>query len=327
MICDADEAMMKKHMTFLSHEHDCCEKDRAAASSRVITDHPSTSHNDGRGLEDNMSNDSTPIPSHCFLRISVAGGPAQNVVVELYKEKLPVTCRNFATLCMAPETTTKKQPLPTYRGTEFHRIVPKFMVQGGDFEKFDGTGGYSSFGGTFKDEGLSVIPHNRPGVVSMANRGKHTNGSQFFITLEATPHLDGKHVAFGQVVEGMNVIQSMANVELEGTRPVPMQRIVIVDCGEGRGPVKEMDSDSSEVSSKRKRKKKEKKRKKHSSKRRKRERRRTTPTTMNHARQASTVNEDEGRNTSEGENEPTVLYTSKSDESSSRRRRMHNGRC
>jgi len=220
-----------------------------------------------------MSTDSTAIPSHCYLRVSVAGGPPQNVVIQFYKEQLPITCHNFAALCAAHGTTSKKRPIPTYRGTEFHRVVKKFMVQGGDFENFDGTGGYSSYGGTFQDEGLGVISHNHAGIVSMANRGKHTNGSQFFITLESCPHLDTKHVSFGQVVEGMNVIHEMANVELEGTRPVPMQRIVIVECGEGRGPVEEKDSNSSDVSNARKRKKrKEKKRKKHRSKRRKRER-------------------------------------------------------
>lgn len=212
------------------------------------------------------------IPSHCFLRVSIAGGPPQNIVIKLYKEKLPITCRNFCRLCSAgPGTTSKKQPLPTYRGTEFHRIVPRFMVQGGDFEKFDGTGGYSSINndGTFKDEGLGVIPHDRAGVVSMANRGKDTNGSQFFITLEATPHLNNKHVAFGQVVEGMNVVSEMATVEREGTRPVPMQRIVIVDCGQGRGPIEENDSSSSDSSKRKRKKRKDKKRKKHRSKKRK----------------------------------------------------------
>lgn len=219
------------------------------------------------------------IPSHCYLSISIAGGPPENVVIQLEKEKLPITCRNFARLCAAPGVTSKRQPLPTYRGTDFHRIVSKFMVQGGDFEKFDGTGGYSIYknNGTFKDEGLRVIPHAAPGVVSMANRGKDTNGSQFFVTLEASPHLNDKHVAFGQVVEGMNVIHQMATVELEGTRPVAMQRIVIRDCGHGRGPARKDQSSSGndlDSSTRKQKKKDKKKRKKHHSKRRKRDRRR-----------------------------------------------------
>ena len=220
-------------------------------------------------------NSTPPIPSHCYLSISIAGGEPQTVVIELFSDKLPITCRNFANLCCAKGATSKKRPLATYRNTEFHRIVPNFMVQGGDFEKFDGTGGYSSFGGTFSDEGLGVISHDQAGVVSMANRGKDTNGSQFFITLEATPHLNGKHVAFGKVVEGMNVIQHMTSVELEGSKPTLMQRIVIVDCGKGRGPVEKMsEGTDSDASASRRRKKKDKKKRKHHSKRRKRDRKR-----------------------------------------------------
>lgn len=221
------------------------------------------------------SNSTTPIPSHCYLSISIAGGDPQIVVIELFSDRLPITCRNFGNLCCAEGATSKKRPLATFRNSEFHRIVPTFMVQGGDFEKFDGTGGYSSFGGTFPDE-ANVISHDKAGVVSMANRGKDTNESQFFITLEATPHLNGKHVAFAQVVQGMHVIHAMTTVELEGTRPTPMQRIVIVDCGKGRGPVNKTNEETdSDVSASRRRKKKDKKkRKKHHSKRRKRDRRR-----------------------------------------------------
>ena len=220
------------------------------------------------------SSNNDDIPSHCFLRVSIAGGPPQTVEIKLYKEQVPIACRNFANLCSASGTTSKTRPLPTYRGSEFHRIVGTFMCQGGDFEKFDGTGGYSSFGGTFADEGF-VISHDCPGVVSMANRGKDTNGSQFFITLEACPHLNQKHVAFGQVTEGMNVIHEMTSVELEGTRPVPMQRIVIVDCGKGRECLEESESSTADSSTQKRKKKKEKKRKKHRSKQRKRERRRS----------------------------------------------------
>ena len=212
--------------------------------------------------------DSSAIPSHCFLRISIAGGPPQTVVIELHKDTVPTTCRNFVSLCNADTSTTRKRPLPAFRGTEFHRIVPGFMVQGGDFEKFDGSGGYSSFSSkTFADENFRTL-HSGPGVVSMANRGPNTNGSQFFITLQATPHLNGKHVAFGQVVEGMEVVQEMARVELDGARPIAMQRIVVVDCGAGRGTLQEdTDSDSSERHVKKKKKRK-------SSTRRKRDRHR-----------------------------------------------------
>lgn len=229
---------------------------------------------------DNTSGSTSTIPSHCFLCISIAGGSPQKVVIELESAKLPKTCKNFASLCAAPGITSKQRPFPTYRGCEFHRIVPKFMVQGGDFEKFNGSGGHSIFGGTFEDEALNVISHDAAGVVSMANRGKDTNGSQFFISLEAAPHLNGKHVAFGRVVEGTSVIHQMATVECEGTQPVPMQRIVIVDCGHGRGPAdvddkKSSNSDAESFSRKRKKRDKKKKHRKHRShkERRKRDRR------------------------------------------------------
>jgi peptidyl-prolyl isomerase G (cyclophilin G) len=143
------------------------------------------------------------------------------------------------------------------------------MVQGGDFVAFNGTGGYSPLtGSTLPDESFA-IRHDRPGRVSMANRGlKHTSGSQFFITLAATNHLDGKHVCFGQVVEGMDVVQAMTMVERDGSRPVTLQRIVVVDCGVGKGNCKgettsrtnANDNDVRNIKDKRKKKKKRRKR-------------------------------------------------------------------
>jgi peptidyl-prolyl isomerase G (cyclophilin G) len=182
----------------------------------------------------------------CFLHISIAGGHPQRIVIQLFRSIVPKTCDNFASLCAAPGRTTPSKPIPTYRGSIFHRVVPQFMVQGGDFTQFSGTGGHAANGGTFADESFQIT-HDCAGVVSMANKGKDTNGSQFFITLQATPHLNNKHVAFGRVIEGMNVVQSMAtDVELEGTKPTAMQKIVIVDCGLGKGTAsQEDDSDNS----------------------------------------------------------------------------------
>jgi peptidyl-prolyl isomerase G (cyclophilin G) len=181
----------------------------------------------------------------CFLRVSVAGSPAETIVIRLFQKECPKTCHNFRALCNdngqtknPPPTTSRTQPYPIYRGCEFHRIMEGFMVQAGDFERFDGTGGYSPIssagGGSFPDESF-VIGHDAAGIVSMANSGKNTNKSQFFITLKASPHLNGKHVAFGQVIQGMNVVHQMVSVErnMETGRPVPMQRILITDCGTG----------------------------------------------------------------------------------------------
>mmetsp|Transcript_26741 Transcript_26741/g.61548 ORF Transcript_26741/g.61548 Transcript_26741/m.61548 type:complete len:338 (-) Transcript_26741:18-1031(-) len=217
----------------LKSGRDQCEKTRAATSS---TDRDTISEK-----------------KHCYLRISVAGSAPRNVVIQLDVNHCPTTCGNFAALCASPHSVTRPsiaprisrlttstssdtRPHPTYRGTEFHRILPGFMVQGGDFEHFDGSGGYSADGTTFPDENFRR-PHDRAGIVSMANRGRDTNGSQFFITLGRASHLDGKHVAFGEVVEGMEIVRRMADVETEGEggRPCAMQRIVVVDCGLGRG--------------------------------------------------------------------------------------------
>jgi cyclophilin family peptidyl-prolyl cis-trans isomerase len=179
------------------------------------------------------------IPEYCFLQVSIAASPPQTIVIQLFVDKCPRTCRNFLALCCPAsqqERTSRQSPQPTYRASEFHRIIDGFMVQGGDFERFDGTGGYSPIypGGVFQDESFAV-KHAQAGIVSMANAGKNTNKSQFFITLKSTPHLDGKHVAFGQVVEGMNVVTDMLTVERQGDRPVPLQRVIITDCGVGRG--------------------------------------------------------------------------------------------
>eukprot|EP00525_Craspedostauros_australis_P011108 CAMPEP_0198125384 /NCGR_PEP_ID=MMETSP1442-20131203/42463_1 /TAXON_ID= /ORGANISM="Craspedostauros australis, Strain CCMP3328" /LENGTH=326 /DNA_ID=CAMNT_0043784975 /DNA_START=48 /DNA_END=1028 /DNA_ORIENTATION=+ len=203
----------------------------------------------------------------CFLQVSVAGRDPQTITIQLFPNTCPQTCRNFTTLCDTPEdtVTTKSSPQPTYRGCLVHRVIPNFMVQTGDFERFDGTGGYSpvATGGVFKDESFRRL-HNQAGVVSMANSGKHTNKSQFFITLQATPHLNGKHVVFGQVVDGMDAVHQMAKVEREGDRPTMMQRIIITDCGIGKKPTKgnkieDEDSDEGIRKSSSKRKNKDKK--------------------------------------------------------------------
>jgi peptidyl-prolyl isomerase G (cyclophilin G) len=137
------------------------------------------------------------------------------------------------------------------------------MVQAGDFERFDGTGGYSPlWGNKFPDENLTgrCSKHDQAGVLSMANSGRDTNGSQFFITLQATPHLDGKHVVFGRVMSGMDSIMKMVQVERDARdRPVSLQKIVIADCGVG-GINEETESRLADHRSKKHSKKKKKKR-------------------------------------------------------------------
>jgi len=182
--------------------------------------------------------------SQVFLKISIAGAQERKVIITLYTKECPITCENFLRLCSSKEKAKRphksslgksSSPCPaTYRNTEFHRIMPGFMVQGGDYQNFDGTGGGSVInnGGTFEDESFDIL-HDREGVLSMANKGPNTNGSQFFITLTKTPHLDNKHVAFGHVTYGIDVIRDMAKVETEtnSNRPIMLERVIITDCG------------------------------------------------------------------------------------------------
>jgi peptidyl-prolyl cis-trans isomerase B (cyclophilin B) len=166
------------------------------------------------------------ITSVTYFKVSVGGKDIGDIVIGLFGNDLPKTTANFKELC-------KGHAVGGFKGSRFHRVIPNFMIQGGDFTAGNGTGGKSIYGDRFEDEAFT-FKHDRPGLLSMANAGKNTNGSQFFITTIATPWLDGKHVVFGVVIDGMDVVKKIESVETNHM-DAPKKDVAIVESGELTG--------------------------------------------------------------------------------------------
>merc|ERR1712168_719965 len=167
--------------------------------------------------------DKAMVTQKVFFDVKMGNGPTERIIFGLFGETVPKTARNFHELC------THKNGFG-YKGSKFHRIIDQFMAQGGDFTNGDGTGGKSIYGERFPDENFN-LKHVSPGLLSMANAGPDTNGSQFFITFVKTPWLDGRHTVFGKITGDSMAIIGKVEKQLTDTRDKPKTKIVIDDAG------------------------------------------------------------------------------------------------
>lgn len=176
--------------------------------------------------------DDAKVTHQVFFDVKIGDKEPQRIVMGLFGDTVPKTSENFRALCTGEKGDGNSGKPLHYKGSVFHRVIPQFMLQGGDFTNGNGTGGESIYGEKFADENFK-LKHTKPGLLSMANAGPNTNGSQFFITTIKTDWLDGRHVVFGKVIDGMDTVKAVEAVGSRSGRT--SEKVTIVDSGELKG--------------------------------------------------------------------------------------------
>ncbi|XP_002740123.1 peptidyl-prolyl cis-trans isomerase B-like [Saccoglossus kowalevskii] len=177
-------------------------------------------------LEDRDDSNDLLITKKAWFELEIDDMPVGRIEIGLFCETVPITCNNFAALTKGFE---RRGQFLTYKNTIFHRVVKDFVIQGGDVTEGDGSGSISIYGKSFDDENFFLIPYG-PGYVAMANTGPHTNGSQFFITLVKARWLGGKHVVFGKIIKGMDIIERIGELDTDEYH-FPKKIVRIIDSG------------------------------------------------------------------------------------------------
>jgi peptidylprolyl isomerase len=220
---DQDQTLVNKQVKMLHERAKAAELKEKATYSGIFTQSKVSLYDD-KPLNVAIPHDMHKKVKRAFMDISIGDGLAERVEFELWFDTTPKTSENFLALCTGEKSTAEKKL--HYKGSKFHRIIKSFMCQGGDI---DGAGGESIYGQRFDDENFAS-KHTEPFLLSMANAGPNTNGSQFFITTVKTPHLDGKHVVFGRVTKGQEIVKKMEQVRTDSSDR-PVEDVIVVDCG------------------------------------------------------------------------------------------------